>query len=152
MFHHVFSAADHPFGNHVLNVLIGIIAVLFQNADPEQMINEFLRFFFTDAVPLSELFCRASDPALLETEHEPDFFLGEHPVKNPEIHVVFMHSSRQLAGNIVRDHAGKLHDEFFLFRIITVIIRVGKITFIDVNSRIDFSWHDCSPVQCNRLR
>ena len=109
------------------------------------MIDDLLGFFFAHVIGFGELPGGAADPALFKAQHESYFLFGEQAVENPEIHMVLMHSERQLPGNVVGDHPGQLHDELFLFRIIAMVICGRKITFVDVNPGIDFSWHDYSP-------
>ena len=106
--HHVFAGAYDPLGDPVLDMLIRVVAVLFDDADPKQVVDDLLRFFLGHIVALRQLRGRQTAAALFEAEHELDFFLCQQPVEDPEIHVVFLHAAGQLAGNIVRDHAREL--------------------------------------------
>ena len=123
-------------------MLVGVVAVLFNDADPDQMVNDLLGFFFAHGVALGQLFCGQTDAALLERKHEFDFFLGQKAIKDPEIHVVFLHFARQLARNGVCDEYGKLFDELCLFRVVAMMGVHRIVTFVDVDVGVDFFYHN----------
>ena len=138
---HVFARSDDPFRDKILDMVIRVVTVLFQNADPQKVIDHFLRSLHAHLVADRELACRQPDSSLLKAEHKADFLFGKEPVEDPEVHVILFHSSGKLPRNIVRDHERELHDELFLFRIVTVIIRDREITFVDVNHGIYIFYH-----------
>ena len=153
MFDHILTASDNPLRNQILNVVIRVVTVLFNDADPEQMVDDLLRFFFAHVVPLGEFLCGTADTALLEADHELHFFFCKHAVKNPEIHMILVHAAGKFARDVVSNHPGKLHYELFFLRVIAMIIFLGKIALIDMNAGIHFSRHGCSPYcLCNRFQ
>ena len=141
VFDHVFSGSDDPLGHQILDVMVFVVAVLFQNTDPQQVVDDLLGFLHADVVALSELGGGQSHAALPETEQERNFALGQQPVQDPEIHVVLMHSARELSGDIVGDHPGQLHDHFPLDRVIAVMVFDRIISFIYMYSGIYLFGH-----------
>lgn len=146
MLHHVLAVADNPLGYPVLDVLVCIVAVLLEDADPEQVVNHLLRLVDGHAVHSGQLRRRVPCPKLLEGQHELCFFLRQHAVEDPEVHVVFVHAARHLSRNIVRAHAGQLHDNLALFGIVAVVVFEREIPFVYVNVRIDFTRHSLFPL------
>ena len=138
---HIFTAAYDPFRNQILDMVIGIVTVLFKDSDPQQVIDHCLCFFFTHVVPCGKFFGGTADTALFKAQQELYFFFGEQAIEDPEIHVILMHAAGQFAGNIICNHFCQLNYKLLFFRIITVIVGKGKIPFIDMDPGIYFSWH-----------
>ena len=138
---HVLAGSHDPLGHQILNVVVLIVAVLFQNTDPQQVIDDLLRFLLADAVAPGQLRCGETYAALLETEKEHDLTLCQKTVQDPEIHVVFVHAAGKLARDVVGDHPGQLHDQLFLDGIITAMILEGIVSFVSVYSRVNFFGH-----------
>lgn len=144
--HHVLARAHDPLRDQILDVVIRVVPVLLQNADPEQMVDDLLGRFLGHAVALGKLLRRQREAALLEAEHEFDLILGQHPVQDPEVHVVGFHSAGRLAGNVVGDQHRQLFDRLFLLRIAAMIVLKREIPLVDVDLRVNVSWH------CQSLR
>ena len=138
---HVLAGPHDPFGHQILNVVVLIVAVLFQNTDPQKAVDDLLRFFLTDAVARSQLRGGETYTALLETEKEHDLTLSQKAVQDPEIHVVFVHAAGKFARDVVGDHPGQLHDQLFLDGIITVMIFEGIVSLVDMYSGVNFFGH-----------
>ena len=47
--HHVFAGTHDPLGDAVLDMMIRVVAVLLEDADPQQVVDDLLRFFFAHA-------------------------------------------------------------------------------------------------------
>ena len=122
-------------------MLIGIVPVLFDYAYPDKMVDYLLSLFNAHFVALSELSRCIADTALFEAQHELYFFLCKQPVEYPEIHVVFLHSSRKLARDVVSDHDSELFYELFLFRVIALVLNDRIVSLVDVDPRVDFLYH-----------
>ena len=138
---HVFAGADDPLRDPVLDVLVRIVAVLLQDADPDQVVDDLLGFFLAHAVALGQLLRGEAEAALLKAQHELHFILREQAVQDPEIHVVFLHAAGELAGDVVRDHDGELFDELRLLGIVAVMVRHGIVPLVHVDHGVDFFNH-----------
>ena len=79
--------------------------------------------------------------ALFERQHEAYLVLGQQPVEDPEIHVVFLHAAGKLSGDVVSDHPRQLHKELFLFGVVAVVIRYGIVPLVHVDLGVDFLDH-----------
>ena len=144
--HHVLARAHDPLRDQILDVVIRVVPVLLQNADPEQMVDDLLGRFLGHVVALGQLLRRQREAALFEAEHEFDLILGQHPVQDPEVHVVGFHSAGRLAGNVVGDQHRQLFDQLFFFGIDAMIVLKREIPLVDVDLRVNVSWH------CQSLR
>ena len=142
MLDHIFAASDNPLRNQILNVVIRVVTVLFNDSDPKQMIDDFLRFIFAHVVPLGEFLCGTADTALFEADHELHFIFCKHAVKNPEVHMILVHAAGEFARDVIGDHPRKFQYKFLFFRIVAMIIFLRKIALIDMNAGIHFSRHD----------
>ncbi len=147
VFHHVLAGADDPLRDPVLDVLVRVVAVLLEDADPEQVVDDLLRLFLAHVISLREFLRRQAEAPLPEAEHEADFFLRKEPVEDPEIHVVFLHPARKLARYVIRDHDGELFHELRLLRIVLVMTRDRVVPLVHVDHRIHFFYHVFSPVR-----
>ena len=110
VFHHVFARADDPLRDPVLNMLVRIVAVLLQNADPDQMINDLLGFINAHIVAFGQFLRGQTEAALPKAQHELHFILGQQAVQDPEIHMVFLHAAGKFPGDVVRDQKCELFD------------------------------------------
>ena len=142
MLDHIFSGADDPFGDHVLNMLVCIVPVLLEDTDPEEMVDDLLGLFHRHTVLLCQPLGGPADPALLKTQHEFHFILGQKAIQDPEIHVVFLHPARQFPRDRVRDQLSQLCNKLLFLRIIAMIVLRRKITLIDMQLRIYFFYHN----------
>ena len=127
MFHHVFSGTDYPLGDPVLDVMVFVVPVLFEYADPDQVVYDLLRLGDRHVVHRGELGSRIAYAALLEAEHELDFLLGEEPVEDPEIEMILLQSSGDLAVKAVGYHFRELFHEFFLLGIVAVMVALIRV-------------------------
>ena len=66
MLHHVFAGSHHPLGDPVLDVVVFVIPVLLQDADPEQVVYDLLGLLFRDMVSLRQFFCGQSGAPFLK--------------------------------------------------------------------------------------
>ena len=148
MLHHVLAGAHHPLGNPILDVPVGVIPVLLDDADPQQMVDHLLGLGLGHLVGLGQPGGGAAGAALLEADHELDLILGQQPVQNPEIHVVFLHAAGELAGDVVGNHAGELQKQLFLLGVVAVMVGNGVVTLVDVNHGIDFFYHGPLSSRC----
>ncbi len=146
--HHVFAGADDPLRDPVLHVPVRVVAVLLDNADPQQVVDDLLRLLLAHVVAGGKLGGGVAEAALLEAEHEFDLILGQQPVEDPEIHVVFLHAAGELAGDGVGDHHSELFDELRLFRVVAVMAVNGVIPLVDVDVGVDFFYHRLTSVIC----
>jgi hypothetical protein len=120
-------------------VFVLIVSVLLEYSDPDQMIDDLLRLFPSHIVHLSELARRIANAALLEAEHELDFFFSKKPVEDPEIEMILFQASRDLTIQAVCDHFGQFLDKLFLFRIVAAVVTLIRvIPIIDKNVLIYF--------------
>ena len=141
MLHHVFAGAHHPLGDAVLDVLVRIVPVLLHDADPDQMVDDLLGGLFGDAVLFGQPFGGPAHPALLEAQHEPDLVLGEEPIQDPEIHMVFLHAAGELPGDVVRDHEGQLLHQLGLLRVAAMVAVHGIVPLVHVDAGVHFFYH-----------
>ncbi len=139
---HVLAGSHDPFRDQVLDVPVLVVPVLLQDTDPQQVVDDLLGLPDREIVALRQFFRCETNAALLKAQHKADFLLGEHPVKDPEIHVVFLHASRQLARNIVRDHDRQLLHQLGLLRVLTVVPVHGIVQTVHVDHRVDFLYHN----------
>ena len=146
MLHHVFAGAHHPLGDPVLDMLVGVVPVLLNDADPQQVVDDLLCLLVAHVVHGGQLGGGVAHAPGLEAEHEFDLILGQQPVEDPEIHVVFLHAAGELAGDGVGDHHGELFDELRLFRVVAVMTVNGIIAFVDVDVGVDFFYHRLTSV------
>ena len=129
----------------VLDVVIFVVPVLFQNTDPQQVVDDLLGFLLADVIALGKFGRGQADAALLEAEHKGNFTLGKKPVENPEIHVVLVHGAGKLTRNVVGDHPGELHHHLFLDGIVAVMVLYRIVSFIDMYSRVYLFGHRKPP-------
>ena len=139
--HHILAGAHHPLGDPVLDVLVRIVPVLLQNADPGEMVDHLLAVGLLHAVPLGQLPGGIAHPALFEAQQEDHFLLGQQPVQHPEIHVVFLHAAGELAGDGVGDHDRQLFHQPGLFRVGAAVPVYRVVPFVDVDHGVDFFYH-----------
>ena len=151
MLDHVLAGADDPFRDGVLDGVVLVVAVLLEDADPEQMVDDLLGLFDAHVVLEREPGDVAAFAALLEAQHEADFIFREQPVKDPEIHVVLVHAAGQLARDVVGDQFCQFDDEFLFLRVIAVVRFVRKVKIADVDPRVDFLWHSILPLPIKTL-
>ncbi len=141
---HVLARADDPLRDQILNMVIFIVPVLLQNADPQQVIDDLLGLSDREIVSFCQFFCRETHAALLKAQHKADFLLREQPVEDPEIHVVFLHAARELSRDIVRDHDRQLLNERGLLRVVAVMSVHRVVQPVHVDHRVNFLNHSAS--------
>ena len=142
VFDHVFTGTDDPFRDGILDAVVFVVPVLFDDADPEQVVDDFLGLFDAHVVLEREPGDVAAFTAFLEAEHEFDLVLRQKAVEDPEIHMVLVHAAGQFARDVVGDQLSQFDDEFFLLRVITVVGFVRKVKVADVDPRVYFLWHN----------
>ena len=138
---HILARSHDPLGHAVLDVVIFVVAVLFQNTDPQQVVDDLLGLLLADVIALGKFSRGQAHAALLEAEHKGNFPLGQEPVENPEIHVVLVHGAGQFPGNVVGDHPGQLHHHLSLDGIVAVMVFDRIISFIYMYSGIYLFGH-----------
>ena len=125
--------------------MIFVVPVLLQNTDPQQVVDDLLRFLLADVIAFCKLSCSKTYTALFKAEHKGHFALGKKTVKDPEVHVVLVHGAGKLSGNVVGDHPGELHHHLFFDGIVAVMVLYGIVSFIDMYSRVYLFGHRKPP-------
>ena len=141
VFDHIFAASYDPLRHPVLDMLIGVIPVLLEYADPEKVVDNFLSLLLGHTVKLGELLRCLPHPALFEGEHKLYLVLRKHAVEYPEIHMVFLHTAGQFSRYIVRYHYGELFEKLRLFGVCALVLSDGIVSLVDVDIRIDLFYH-----------
>ena len=139
---HVLTGTDDPFRNGILDAVVPVVPVLFDDADPEEMVNDLLCFFNAHVVLEREPGDVPAVTALLETQHELHFVLRQKTVEDPEVHVVLVHAAGQFARDVIGDQLSQFDDELFLLGVITVVGFVRKVKVADVDPRVYFLRHN----------
>ena len=116
---HIFAGTNDPFGHTVLDVMIFVVPVLLQNTDPQQVVDDLLRFLLADVIAFCKLSCSKT--------------------------YILVHGAGKLTRNVVGDHPGELHHHLFLDGIVAVMVLYGIVSFIDMYSRVYLFGHRKPP-------
>ena len=130
--HHKFRGTRYEDGHIVLLVMVFILPVHFDHADPDQMVHHLFGVLVRHLVDFSQLFNIIGLAGLLEAQKEFGLFLGQYFVQHPVLRIIGIHGTGILDQIPVRDHGPQLQDQFLFLIVRRNVMRIlSEIPLVD---------------------
>ena len=130
--HHEFRGTRHEDGHVVLLVMVFILPVHFDHADPDQMVHHLFGVLVRHLVDFGQLFNIIGLAGLLEAQKEFGLFLGQYFIQHPVFRIICIHGTGILDQIPVRDHGPQLQDQFLFLIVRRNVMRIlSEIPLVD---------------------